>query len=125
MQNVYSKKSIIIGFYTETIISVPVLLSIKKQHKSIPATTFVGGIKNFATQDNTYEKWVLSRPGQAEYVAGLKEITGTGKSSQNPRKCLRSSEINKYEMYVQRVKDILLEEFIIRFQTKWPDQSFS
>ena len=125
MQNVYSKKSIIIGFSTETIISVPVFLCIKKQHKSIPVTTFVGGIKNFATQDNTYEKWVLRRPGQAEYVAGLKEITGTGKNSQNPRKCLRSSEINKYEMYVQRVKDILLEEFIIRFQTKWPDQNFS
>ena len=37
--------------------------------------TFVGDIKNIATQDSTYEKWVLSRPGQAEYVAALKEVT--------------------------------------------------
>ena len=34
------------------------------------------------------------------------------KSSQNPRKCLRSTEIDKYEIYLQRVKDILTEEFI-------------
>ena len=95
-----------------------VLLCIKKLYKSIPVATFVGGIKNFATQDNTYEKWVLSRPGQVEYVAALKEVTGMDKCSQNPRKCLRSSEIKKYEMYVQRVKDILTEEFINPFSNK-------
>ena len=94
------------------------MLCIKKLYKSIPVATFVGGIKNFATQDNTYEKWVLSRPGQAEYVAALKEVTGIDKCSQNPRKCLRSSEITKYEMYVQRVKDILTEEFINPFSNE-------
>ena len=98
------------------------MLCIKKLYKSIPVATFVGGIKNFATQDNTYEKWVLSRPCQAEYVATLKEVTGMDKCSQNPRKCsqnprkcLRSSEIKIYEMHVQRVKDILTEEFINLF----------
>ena len=94
------------------------MLCTKKLYKSIPVATFVGGIKNFATQDNTYEKWVLSRPGQAEYVAALKEVTGIDKCSQNPRKCLRSSEITKYEMYVQRVKDILTEEFINPFSNE-------
>ena len=34
------------------------------------------------------------------------------KSSQNPRKCLQESETIKYEMYVQRVKDFLTEQFI-------------
>ena len=53
-----------------------VLLCIKKLYESIPVTTFAGGIKNFATQDNTDEKWVLSRAGQAEYVAALKEVAG-------------------------------------------------
>ena len=32
-----------------------------------------GGVKSFVTQDCTYEKWVLSRPGQAEYVRAIKE----------------------------------------------------
>ena len=40
------------------------------------------------------------------------------KSLQRPRKCLRSSEINKYEMYVQRVKDILTEEFVNPFSNE-------
>ena len=91
------------------------MLCIKKLYKSIPVATFVGGIKNFSTQDNTYEKWVLSRQCQAEYVAALKEVTGMDKCSQNPRKCLRSSETKIYEMHVQRVKDILTEEFINLF----------
>ena len=69
------------------------MLCIKKLYKSIPVSNFVGGIKNFATQDNTYEKCVLSRPGQLENVAALKEVTEMDKCSQNPRKCLRSSEI--------------------------------
>ena len=51
-----------------------VLFCIKKLYKSFPVTTFVSGIKNFATQDNTYKKWVLSRPGQAEHVAALKKV---------------------------------------------------
>ena len=33
-----------------------VLLCIEKKHQSFLVTTFVGSIKNFATQDNTYEK---------------------------------------------------------------------
>ena len=94
------------------------MLCIKKLYKSIPVTTFVGGIKNFATQDSTYEKWVLSRPGQAEYVAALKQVTGMDKSSQNLRKCLRSAETNKYKIYVQTVKDILIEEFINPFSNE-------
>ena len=91
------------------------MLYIKKLYKSITVATFVGGIKNFATQDNTYEKWALSSPGQAEYVAALKEVTGMDKCSQTQRKCLRSSEIKKSEMYVQRVKNILTEEFLNPF----------
>ena len=91
---------------------------IKKLYKSIPVINFLGGIKNFAKQDKTYEKWVFIRPGQAEFVAALKEVTGMDKRSQNPMKCLRSSEINKYEMHVQRVKDILTEEFINPFSSK-------
>ena len=116
------KKKIIIRvgavFLQKQLFLYSILLCIKKLYKSIPVATFVGGIKNFATQDNTYEKWVLGRRGQAEYVAALKEVTGMEKCSQNPRKRLRSSEIKKYEMHVQRVKDILTKEFINSFSNE-------
>ena len=110
LQNLYSKKYIIIRvgavFLQKQLFLHSILLCIKKLYKSIPVATFAGGIKNFATQDNTYKKWVLSWQGQAEYVPALKEVAGMDKCSQNPRKCLWSSEIKKYEMHVQRVEDI-------------------
>ena len=122
MQNLYSKKYIIIRvgtvFLQKQLFLYSILLCIKKLCKSIPIAIFVDGIKNFAIQNNTYEKWVLRRPGQAEYAVALKEVTGMDKCSQNPRKCLRSSEIKKYEMDVQRVKDILTEEFINPFSNE-------
>ena len=80
-------KKIYHKIYRVFILSI-ISICIKKLYKSIPVTTFVGGIKNFAKQDNTCEKWVLSRSGQAEYVAGLKEVTRTYKSSQNPMEML-------------------------------------
>ena len=67
-------KKIYHKIYRVFILSI-ISICIKKLCKSIPVTTFVGGIKNFAKQGNTCEKWVISRPGQAEYVAGLKEVT--------------------------------------------------
>ena len=48
-----------------------------------------GGIKNFANQNSTYDKWVLSRAGQAEYRSELMNILGMNKDTQEPRKCLR------------------------------------
>ena len=117
LQNLHSKNYIIIRvgavFLQKQLFLYSILL-----YKSIPVATFVGGIKNFATQDNTYEKWVLSRPGQAEYVAPSQEVTEMDKCSQNLRKCLRSSEIKKNEMYVQRVKFIFTEESINPFSNE-------
>ena len=47
-----------------------------------------GGIKDYTTQDSTYEKWVLSRPAQAEYVTELLSIADMSKDlCQKPRKC--------------------------------------
>ena len=36
----------------------------------------IGGIKDFATQESTYEKWVLNRSAQAEYVSELLQQAG-------------------------------------------------
>ena len=75
----------------------------------------VGGIKNFTTQDSTYEKWVLSRAGQAEYKSELLRIAGMSKDSQEPRKCLRQSEIVKSEQAVRKIMDVLEHTFINPF----------
>ena len=100
--------------YRVFILSI-ISICIKKLCKSIPVTTFVGGIKNFAKQGNTCEKWVISRPGQAEYVAGLKEVTWTDKSSQNPMKMLTVIWNKQMRDVCSEVKDILTNEFINPF----------
>ena len=57
----------------------------------------IGGIKDFATQESTYEKWVLNRSAQAEYVSELLQQAGLKIVSDNPRKCLQTREIEKSE----------------------------
>ena len=76
-----------------------------------------GGIKNFATQTNTYEKWVLSQPFAAQSVNGLRNDIGLDKTTNNPRKCLGEVEINKSEERVQKITYILENQFINPFST--------
>ena len=80
--------------------------------KSLKTT---GGIKNFTTQESTYEKWVLSRSFQAQFVAALKNQAGVSKSSNNPRKCLRESQIRKSERNVENIVNTLKNVFINPF----------
>ena len=75
-----------------------------------------GGIKNSVTQQSTYERWVMSRPGQAEYVMALKEKVGPDKNSK-VRECLRSLEIEKHEKCVKKVMYMLENDFINPFST--------
>ena len=74
-----------------------------------------GGIKNFVSQDCTYEKWVLSRPGQAEYVQALRQQCKLDTNLSNPRKCMRKSEILKLERTVQKVITVFKEDFVNPF----------
>lgn len=53
----------------------------------------VGGIKNYSTQDSTYGYWGQNRKGQEEYQPELLKNTKMDRDAQDPRKCLRSSEI--------------------------------
>ena len=76
-----------------------------------------GCIKNFATQTNTYEKWVLLRPFAAQFVNGLRNDTGIDKTTNNPRKCLREVEIKKSEERVRKITYILENQFIYQFST--------
>ena len=98
------------GFPTETIIPIFNFAMHQETIQINSCRYFCKWYQNLRNTSSTYEKWVLRRPGQAEYVATLQEVTGMDKCSQNRRKCLRSSEIKKYEIRVQRVKEILTEE---------------
>ena len=73
-----------------------------------------GGIKNSVTQQATYQRWVMSRPGQAEFLMSLKEKLGHGGSS-SLRKCVRSSEMSKHESCVMKVTELLQNQFINPF----------
>ena len=114
MQNFHSKKKnhnkSRCSFPTETIIPIFNFAMHQETIQINSCRYFCKWYQNLRNTSSTYEKWVLRRPGQAEYVATLQEVTGMDKCSQNRRKCLRSSEIKKYEIYVQRVKEILTEE---------------
>ena len=75
-----------------------------------------GGIKNSVTQQSTYERWVMSRPGQAEFVMALKEKLGYGGNS-SLSKCLRSNEMNKHERCVMKITNLLENQFINPFSS--------
>lgn len=81
----------------------------------MPNDYFSGGIKDFAHQDCTYEKWVLNRPFQAKVVESLLSYADLDKTSANPRKCLRDREVRKSEERVMQVVDSLKEAFINPF----------
>ena len=112
LKKIYHNKSRC-GFPTETIISI---FNFAVQINS--CRYFCRWYQKLRNTNNTYEKWVLSRPGQAKYVAPSQEVTEMDKCSQNLRKCLRSSEIKKNEMYVKRVKFIFTEESINPFSNE-------
>ena len=74
-----------------------------------------GSLKNFITQESTYGKWVLSQLFQAQFVAALKNQAGVSKSSNNPRKCLRESQIRKSERNAENIINTLKNVFINPF----------
>ena len=74
-----------------------------------------GGIKSFVQQHCTYEKWVMSRPGQADYVSAVKEQTGLCGAMDNPRKCLQPGQITKHEQAVQNIMQVLKNDFLNPF----------
>ena len=75
-----------------------------------------GGIKDYTTQDSTYEKWVISRPAQAEYVTELLSIADMSKDlCQKPRKCLSPREISKSESAVKKITEVLRHTLVDPF----------
>jgi hypothetical protein len=76
---------------------------------------YIGGIKNFTTLDSAYEKWVLTRPFQAEYVDALLNQAGLNNAQNKPRKCLRNSAIIKSENNVKGIVNVLKNDFIDPF----------
>ena len=78
-----------------------------------------GGIKNFITQENTYEKWkwTLTRPFQAKYVDALLTYASLNKQENDPIKCLRESQSKKSEENVLDIVNVRKTDFINPFST--------
>lgn len=74
-----------------------------------------GGITQFQTRKGSVLKWILNRPFQTAFVDALKEAAGLEKTSSNPRKCLRPSEIIKSEKIVSNLTTILTDQFLSPF----------
>ena len=75
-------------------------------------TNFIlGGIRNFASNDNVVKKWCLSRAEQSKNTLKLTDKAETSKTSSNYT-CLRPSQSDKAVFQVMRV---LIEEYINSF----------
>ena len=74
LKKIYHNKSRC-GFPTETIISIFNFAMHQEAIQINSCRYFCRWYQKLRNTNNTYEKWVLSRPGQAEYVAALKEVT--------------------------------------------------
>ena len=72
----------------------------------------IGGIKDFATQESAYGKWVLNRSAKQNICIYVPELS---KQADNPRKCFRTREIDKSEKAVKNIKYVLSNDFINPF----------
>ena len=83
--------------------------------RMLNCTNFIlGGITNFAPNDNTVKKWCLSRAEQSKNTLKLKENTETSKTLPNYT-CLRQSKILQSDRTVYQVMHVLTEEYINLF----------
>ena len=75
-----------------------------------------GGIKSFASNKESILKWTMNCPYQAESTGALYEMAGIKRSTED-YKCTRPSEIIKSESRVEKVKEVLANEFLNPFDS--------
>lgn len=81
-------------------------------HNSIFITV---GVTYFAANESAVSKWVMNRPFQIRFVESLIDITNLSKTTSNPRKCLRPSEVLKSNKIVENIVEALTTQFINPF----------
>ena len=75
----------------------------------------IGGIKSFASSKIAVAKWCLNRGDQAKNTSSLKELAEIEKVKE-VNKSLRPSQISSSEKKVQKVMEVLLDEYINPFR---------
>lgn len=73
-----------------------------------------GGIKNFATRENSVLKWCLNRSAQASNTKALKDLCGL-EADPGIYKPVRPSQIIKSEQMVNSVIKVLTEDYVNPF----------
>ena len=83
----------------------------------------VSGIVRFLTRKQTVLKWVKNSPYQTKFVEFMKKMTGLDKTSYNPRKCNRPSEIIKSNKIVEDIASVLENHFTTPFEKNFDPES--
>ena len=75
----------------------------------------VGGTTSFQIRQGAVLKSVLNRPFPSKLFEPLKELSGVKKTTTNVKKCLRPSEILKYNQIVLKIQGVMKEQFVDTF----------
>ena len=75
----------------------------------------IGGVTGFSYKQETVTKWVLTRPFQTRFLEAMFQLGGNSRTTSNPRKCLRYSEIRRSNEMVGKVMDVIITQFINPF----------
>ena len=76
----------------------------------------IGGITSFASSKIAVAKWCLNRADLAKNTSALKQLAGIEKITES-NKSLRPSQISPSEKKVQKVMEVLSDEYIDPFST--------
>ena len=76
----------------------------------------IGGITSFASSKIAVARWCVNRADQAKNTSALKQLAGTEKITEI-NKSLRPSQILSSEEKVQKVMEVLSDEYINPFST--------
>ena len=76
----------------------------------------IGGITSFESSKIAVARWCLNRADQAKNTSALKELAGIEKITE-VNKSLRPSQISSSEKKVQKIMEVLSDEYINPFST--------
>ena len=76
----------------------------------------IGGITSFASSKIAVARWCLNRADQAKNTSALKQLAGIEKITE-VNKSFRPSQISSSEKKVQKIIEVLSDEYINPFST--------
>ena len=88
------------------------VIDLTEEQSYMRSAKFTGGLTHFQTQATISHKKVLCRPYKAKFTEILQAMMDLDKTSDNVRKCLRTSEILKPYKIVRSIIGFMETQFI-------------